>query len=417
MARLNALLREFIHDLGAHRLRAALTMLAFVWGTAAVVLLLAFGTGLKRSLMESITNSGDGITRLYGGTTSRTWKGFPKGRDIHFVEEDVEILREAVPGIRSITPAYGRYDVQVRHERNKTSGYTIGVYPEIQYQRSMYPEYGGRFISEADMREKRRVLVLGSEIVEKLFGDVDPVGRTVILEGMPFTVIGQLQDKKQMGMSNGPDSRRVIMPASVYRSMFSPDHVHHIIIQPEDPSRSAAVNEDVLRILSAKYKFDPDDSRAYFAWDQAERRREMRMIALGLTIFLGVVGGMTLVIAGVGVANIMLVIVRERTREIGVKLAVGARRRDILAQFLFEAVMIAFTGGAVGLLFAGSVIGFIQSLPPTDNFGLQLLGRPVMSLTVTLVTVAVLSIIAVVAGCIPARRAASVDPIESLRYE
>ncbi len=409
------LLREFLQDLRVQRTRAILTIVAITWGTVAVVLLLGFGEGLGNQMMNGLINAGNRIMILYGGETGMPFEGVPKGRRIRMVEEDAEMLRAAIPGIAMISPQY-RNTVQLTLGRFSTNAECEGVNPLFEEMRMMYPASGGRFLNEVDVAQQRRVLVLGSKIARDIFGDADPIGKTILLDGIPFTVVGLIQKKIQTSMSNGPDDERAVIPYTTFRTMYGYTHVNSIVVRPSDPSQQEAIKKEIFRVLSRKYHFDPADERTLFIWDFIENEKMSRKVGIGVEIFLFSVGFLTLLIAGVGVANVMYVVVKERTREIGIKMAVGARRSYILAQFIVEALLIAFIGGSIGMLFSWAVISGVRMLPAQDG-AMQFFGRPVLSVGTMLLTSGILALIGLLAGFFPARRAASVDPVESLRYE
>lgn len=409
------LIRDFFRDLRSHRTRAILTLVAITWGTAAVVLLLAFGEGLGHQMANGLLNAGNRIMILYGGETGKAFEGVPKGRKIRMVEEDAEMLRRAIPMIKDLSPTY-MGGVSLTYGKTTSSTTCEGVDASFEEMRNMYPAAGGRFLDAMDVRYQRRVLVLGTKIAEQVFGQVDPLGKMVLVDGLPFVVVGLLQNKIQTSMNNGPDSYRAVMPYSTFRTMYGPKNIYSIAVLPVDPSKQEELKSEIFRVLARKYHFDPTDDRTLFIWDFIEGEKMINKVMFGITIFMGSVGLLTLLIAGVGVANVMYVVVKERTQEIGVKMALGARRSYILAQFIFEALLLAFLGGAAGILFSWGIVSLVR-LFPADSGAMQFLGRPSLSLPIMLATTCVLALIGLAAGFFPARRAASVDPVESLRYE
>ncbi len=410
------LIKEFIQDIRKQKLRTFLTVIAITWGTIAVVLLLSFGEGLGDRMLEGFLNAGNQMMVVHGGQTSKTYEGLNIGRPVRFTEEDVELLTRSIPEIAMISPQYGRWGMHLRSDYASTTTYGEGVNPDFSYMRSMFPVAGGRFLNIRDVNAQRRVVFLGDQIAKRLFPDVDPIGERVFIDHVPFTVVGVMQSKFQTSMNNGPDADRAIIPHTTFRTMYGNRTVHSMLIRPEDPMNQEFIKDQIAHIMGAKYKFDPSDERAMQIWDFIEFERLQRQVGAGVAIFLFTVGFFTLLIAGVGVANIMYVAVKERTREIGIKKAVGARSWHITSQFIFESVFLAFLGGSIGLAFSASVVFGVRSLGLEDG-AWQFFGAPILSQFTMLMTVGILTMIGFVAGVFPARKAASVDPIESLRYE
>ena len=412
------LLQEFIGDLKAQRTRAVLTFFAVAWGTLAVVLLLAFGEGLKRTVRDGLLGAGERIFMVYGGETSKPFAGLAQGRRIRLVEEDLELVQRALPDIDRGSVSYGRWGTAFQMGRTRTNAFLEGVGADHETMRHMEAAQGGRFINVTDVTQKRRVLFLGNELAERIFGKgVEPVGKAVVIDGLPFTVVGVLKKKFQDSSNNGPDAQRGVIPYTTFRTIYGNRFVNHLIVQPHDASRGPIVKAGLYQVLGRKYRFDPQDERALGMWDFIESEKETLAVGLGIQIFMGLVGAFTLLIAGVGVANIMYVVVKERTQEIGIKLALGARRRHIMAQFLFEAMTISVSGGLAGLVTAALIVIGVDQIPTEGNPAMQYILSPKLSWPIALICVSILIGVGLMAGLLPARRAAAVDPVESLRYE
>ena len=409
------LLEDFFGDLRTQKLRAFLTTFAITWGTIAIVLLLSFGEGLKRAINNGLVNAGDRMFMIWGGETATAFQGLPKGRHIRLMESDLELIQRSIPEVDLVSPSWGR-TATIEHGKTRTTQFMEAVSPDFEELRRMFPAAGGRFLDPKDMTERKRVVFLGDSIAIRLFGKADPVGQTVLIDRLPFTVVGHMKHKLQTSMNNGPDDQRIIIPASTYRTIYGPKTLDEMMVRPRDVAQAPMVKARIYEVLGRRYQFDPTDKRALAIWDFVEDGKMTLAIGLGVQIFLGVVGGFTLLLAGVGVANIMYVVVKERTREIGIRLALGARRRHIMAQFTFEAVLLSFMGGTAGLLFSSAVVG-LTLMVPKSSLAMEMIANPVLSWPIAIMTVAILGTIGLAAGVFPARRAAALDPVESLRYE
>ncbi len=409
------LLREFFRDLKNHRMRSALTLIAITWGTMSVVLLLAFGEGFGTAMRSGLVNAWNRVLIIYGGETGKVYQGLPKGRQINLEESDVALLRAAVPDIIMASPQY-RKNAELFHGKTRLTTECEGTGQDFKEMRAMYPEAGGRFIDANDVKYQKRSLFLGYEIAGDLFKGENPVGKTVMLDNVPFTVIGIMEKKLQTSMNNGPDSRRAVIPYSTFRTVYGYEYINTILAKGPSPVSQAQMINQIRQVLSKKYRTDPADDRAIGIFDTMMIDEMIKKISFGISIFLGIVGFFTLMIAGVGVANVMYVVVKERTREIGIKMAVGARRSYILSQFIFEALFLSTLGGVMGLLLSWGIVA-ATGLIDTSSGAMQFLGRPILSIGIMIFTVTVLTLIGIFAGVFPARRAAAVDPVESLRYE
>jgi len=408
--------RLFLRDLKKQRKRITLTLMAIVWGTISIVMLLAFGEGMKRSLNKAQHGMGKDIVVMWGGQTSIPYQGLGKGRRIHFVDEDIELIKKKVPEIEAAGGEYNSWGVSITYKDNTVSERVNGVYPSYEEMRAHYAQAGGRFINDLDMQHRRRVVFLGSKLQERLFGKEDAVGKTIVMNNIPFVVIGVMIEKMQMGMYNGPDEDKATIPATTFQAIWGQKYLQDIVYQPRDATQIEGVKKKVSKVMGGKYKFDPEDKEALWLWDVIEGQKIFNKVLMGFQIFLGIIGGMTLLIAGVGVANIMYVAVKERTREIGIKMAMGAKRLHIMSQFLLEALIITILGGLLGVFFSLVIVKIWGAIPMEADWA-QWLGKPVISMNIAVITSMILGVIGTLAGIFPSRRAASVNPVESLRYE
>jgi putative ABC transport system permease protein len=407
---LTTTLGEFLRDLKAQKLRTSLTVFGIVWGTVAIVVLLAFGMGFKKQLSINMHGIGESIAIMFPGRTTKAFEGFGIGRPMSLREEDVQLLASQVPEIDMISPEYSQYETPVRVGENITNPLISGVVPIYGDMRNIIPEAGGRFINDLDIRDRKRVVLLGNEIKRLLFGETDAVGRLVYIGTVPFTVVGVMQKKVQNSSYNRRDQDRVFIPSSTFASVFGADRLNNIIFTSRDPRKSEETISQVRTVLGRKYKFDPADKDAIWIWDTAMFDKFVFVFFLAFNIFMGLIGSFTLAVGGIGVANIMYIVVQERTKEIGIKRAVGARRRDILLQFFSETIFIVALGSVAGFLLAVLIISGMQYIPIKD-----FVGTPELSVEVALATMAVLTVVSLAAGLMPARRAANLNVVDCLR--
>jgi putative ABC transport system permease protein len=410
------LFRLFYRELKSQKKRITLTILALAWGTFSIVILLAFGEGLNRQMVKAMHGLGDGICIVYAGQTSKPYKGLGKGRVIRLHLDDVELLRNRISGIELISPENDRSRNNMTYERKSLSERVIGVYPDFEDLRGYHPDENSRFINDLDILNKRRVVFLGTELKKRLFGEEEAVGKTVLINRIPFLIVGVMLDKMQNSMYNGADVDKAAIPYSAFKTIYGDRYLSRLIYRPEDISQAETVKNEVYAVLSRKYKFDPEDKQALEVWDMVEEEKIMKNIFLGLEIFMGIIGGLTLIVAGVGVANIMYVSAKKRTKEIGIKMALGAKKRHVLLQFISEAFMISFIGGGAGVLISFIIVGATGVLPLEGDVA-DVLAHPVISFKIMILTAFILSIIGFLAGIFPARKAASAEPVEALRYE
>ena len=416
MTQLKIILSLFASSAQIQKKRAYLTIAAIAWGTVAILLLLGFGEGLKRQLDKNRRAMGENIAVVWGGETTKAWKGMNPGRPIRMRIEDIDYVRGRMPELTAVIGEINSWRTALNHEGKTVNARVTGTNPVFGEARKHYPVAGGRFITDVDENLRRRVIFLGDELATDIFGETDPVGETLLVNNVPYTVIGVMQQKTQMGTYSGPDSQHATIPLSTFRSQFGFDRLSNMVIQVAEPQQMDGALEKLRELLGAKYGFDPKDEPALQIWDTVETSEITTNMTLGIQIFLGIIGGLTLLIGGVGVANIMYAVVKERTREIGVKMALGARARWIVMPFVLEGLMYTLVGGALGIVI-GMLLVTAMSFIPADGDVMKFLGTPTISMQIGALTAAILGLIGVVAGYFPARRAAAIDPAATLRYE
>jgi len=414
LAYLFSLIKEFAADMKTQKRRTVLTTFGIVWGTTAVVLMMALGDSVKKQNMRNARGLGDGIILVFPGVTTKPYRGMGIGRWIPLRERDVKIIREKIPEIKSISEEYSTRDSYVRVGKKRRIPLIAGVNPEYGDMRNEIPQPGGRFINRKDMEQRRRVVFLGNKLKEYLFGDKDAVGKFVYINNVPFRVIGVLKKKTQNSSYNGRDEDRAFIPSTTYREMFGAVYLTNIVIQQDlGVAGSRHIVKRMYEELSREHVFDPEDRNALQVWNVAEFMEEFMIFFDAMNIFLVVMGGFTLAVGGLGVSNIMHVVVRERTREIGIKRAVGAGRRVIMAQFFAETFFIVFCGSAIGFLIAWGITELTRGLPESVK---EAIGMPMINPLVAIVSIAIIGIVAFFAGYFPAKKASMLDPIECIRY-
>lgn len=407
-----AFLRNLARDLIRQPLRTALTLSGVVWGTFSVILLIAFGDSVSKAQVKRFHGMGQGIVLMFPSRTTLPWQGFQRGKPVRITPETVEAIPDKVPGLELISPEFVSSHL-IRHGRNEFRNTVRGVNPAFERLRNTIPETG-RFINPEDMGERKRVAFIGDVLARDLFGAEEAVGKSVFIDGVPFAIVGVMRRKLQSSNYNGQrDELCAFIPWTTFASLYGVKYVSNFIFRPLELGRSEAATADVRTHLAKLVGFSPDDPDAVGFWDTMEFEKSFTTFFVAFTIFLGVIGSFTLLVGGVGVASIMTVVVEERTREIGVKLAVGARRRTILKQFFAESLLIMLLGGLIGFGLSAAVLQLVKSVPAGEFT--TFVGIPELNPLVIGSTIFILLAIGVVSGMIPARTAASTDPITALR--
>jgi putative ABC transport system permease protein len=402
----------FTRDLRTQKLRSFFALLGITWGTAAVVLLLAFGEGLRRYNSREMHGIGDGIVVAWPMRTSMSFEGLPKGRSIRLRAEDVLKLASEIPELEAVSPEFSLWNQSIVYGSGDYRTYVGGVYPCFGDLRHIYPQPGGRFINDNDIEKRHRVIFIGDGIKEELFGEAEAVGKTLFIQGTGFVVIGVLRPKLQSSSYGSNEDKRIAyIPASTMASVFGHNYINNFVYRARDARRQSFVTKRVFQVLARICGFDPADTETLMLFDLAEASKLIFYFLLGFNTLLGLCGVFTLMVGGIAVANIMYLLVGQKTGEIGIQIAVGAKRRHILAQFLLQGLVLVITGGIAGFLISWILTTIMGIVPLPKQIGV-----PVMSPIVCLVTAILLGIIGLLAGYFPARRAASLDPVRSLGF-
>ena len=341
--------------------------------------------------------------------TSMPFEGLGKGRYILVDDDDMKLIKKKAVGLGPISSEYqGRFKLQ--YNTKILSVGVSGIEPEYGEMRNLIPQEGGRFINPPDIKLKRRVVFMGEELATQIFGIDSPVGRTIKLQGAPFLVVGVMKKKAQNSNYNGSDKGKVFIPASTLKMMTGQKYVSNLVFAATDVNNTEALIKDVRHIMASKHRFNPDDEEAINFWDTSQNAKFINSLMLAFRIFLGMIGCLTLVVGGIGVSNIMSVVVEERTKEIGIKMALGAKPRFILGQFLIETLSLSVAGGIIGILITLIVCLIFPAFNLEDT-----VGTPCLSPVSAIATAAALGLISFISGYFPARTAARLDPVTAIK--
>ena len=412
------LLRQTWITLKADKTRSLLTMFGIAWGLICLILMDAAGEGMWVAQKEKARALGQNIMIVWGGITGKGMEGSRAGRTIRLTLEDYYLLKARATYLQRLSPEIGRY-LPVRSDLNHGTFRVHGVYPDYMIMRTIEVRPGGRVINEGDNASARRVCILGDEVKDQLFGREPAVGKAIVIAGLPYLVIGDLVPKDQNSNYAGPDARMIYVPFhALARDFPLPQaaegklQLSNLILQPRSEELGEAAELQVRRILARAKGFDPLDEDALPVWNTVTQAKFIHRIFSSLQIFLGAVAVVTLILGGVGVSNIMLLSVQERTREIGVARAVGATARRIMAQFFAESMALTFLAGTAGILIGWGLCALLNRLPRIDFFA-----GMIVTPGIGLAAFGFLAAVGILASIYPAFTASTVDPIEALRYE
>ncbi len=412
------LLEEAYGAMQHNRRRTTLTMLGMAWGIATVVILLAFGSGFQRAISMIFSSWGTDVIGVFPGRTSLQAGGSKAGSEVKLKLADIDYVRNEVPMIKGVSPIFDKGNgVTIQHDtRTYTNLFFTGVYPVYDRIRG-FEVASGRGMSEVDLAEHDRIAVLGDEAKRRLFSGEQALGQNIRINGVSFQVVGVYKHKVQGGDNN--DNTMVVIPFTTMGDLFDTQYITGMFMDYEGENHQQ-IARVVRSVLAGHHNFRPDDRRAVFVADFKQDFDDFTIVTTALKILLGFIGALTLGIGGIGLMNIMLVSVQQRTREIGVEKALGAQKRHILLQFLAEALAITFAGGAAGIAIAYLISWGVGALPLMSAFGDNLQAGDIhLQINISSLAVAtiILSVVGILSGMIPAVRASQLDPIESLRYE
>lgn len=409
--------KEAVGALKHYRLRSALTMLSIVWGVTSLVLLIAYGQGFERALVKAFLQIGKDLVVIFPGQTSMQAGGERSGRRIPLELSDVKAIQEGVPAVEAISPEVRRFWPVTYQYRTKSYGVS-GIHASFGRIRNMEMA-SGRFLSEEDVQHRQRVVVIGETLRKELFSGLPALGNEIKINGVRFTVIGVLRKKTQISNYASPDDMTAFLPLTTLSGLTDTRYLSDIVLLPASNLFRHRIVDDVRAALAREHNFNLKDKRAVEILEWNEFLKLITNLSLGLKILLGIIGCLTLSIGAVGVANIMLVSVAERTREIGILKALGARRKHILMQVLLEGLVLTFAGGALGFVLATGLVKSIGSLPFLGQIFQDTSGQGDLYLNISVSTLVVAStmlmFVGIVAGMIPALRAARLSPVQAFR--
>jgi len=415
MRTLADIVRQSLATLWAHKLRSFLTMFGIAWGVGSLLLLVGLGEGFRSGQAKQLSNLGQDIMFVFPGRIPAVAGSLQSGQTYHFTYDDYLAIKDEARTLRVVSPVINREDIRAVSDYGSTNGQVFGVAPEYNQIRTI-PVGTGRWFNDEDNTQHRRVAVVGWELLKNVFPGRPAVGSAILLNEIRFDVIGVLAKVGQDG-NNGTNGR-IFMPLETMRELFPlkgeniENAVSFINYRPLDKAEHLQSKLEVHQIIARRHRFDPKLEDAFDDWDTIENSQRVDKIFDAMDYFLGVVGLVTLGLGAIGIINIMLVSVTERTKEIGLRKALGATHRNILTQFFVEGMFLTILSGGIGLLLAGGFMTMLAQLPSPEGFDTPRI-VPISAVSAILS----LALAGIAAGLYPARKAALMAPVEALRQE
>ncbi|MGE5737236.1 MAG: ABC transporter permease [Acidobacteriota bacterium] len=409
------IVKQSLGTLWAHKLRSFLTMFGIAWGVGSLLLLVGLGEGFRSGQERNLANLGQDIMFMFPGRIPAVEGSLQSGRPYNFTYDDYLAIRHQARFLRAISPVLNRQDIRAVSEYGSTNGEVFGVTPEYDHIRTV-PVNPGRWFNDEDNNDHRRVAVVGWELLKNTFPGRPAVGNTMLLNGISFEVIGIVQKIGKEG-NNGTNGR-IFIPVETMRMLFplkaenTENAISFINYRPITKDEHLAAKNELHQIIARRHGFDPKLEDAFGDWDTIENSKRVGKIFDAMDWFLGVVGVVTLALGAIGIINIMLVSVTERTKEIGLRKALGATHRNILTQFFIEGAFLTAFSGGIGLTISIAFVTLLAQLPAPEGFD-----TPRIVPSSAVVAILSLALAGIVAGLYPARKAALLPPVEALRQE
>jgi putative ABC transport system permease protein len=405
--------QEIFHSIQRHKLRTLLTAFGVFWGIFMLVLLLGAGRGIEKGTYAEFGNFAKNSVFLWGGRTQIPYKGLNPGRWIRLRNDDIEAIRETIPEAKYIATLAYLGDSSVMYKEKDGSFTIIGLNSEAIYIET--PRLEGRFINVPDNEAKRKVAVIGKQVQKMLFAQEDPIGKYITIRGVLFQVVGVFEPT---GSGNEREAEQIYIPVTTLQSLFYRRHfIGNIAIIAEDNVPASVVETKVKDLLKRRHKVAPEDERGIGSWNAEKEFSQFQGLFRGIRIFIWIVGAGTIVAGIVGVSNVMLIIIKERTREIGIRKALGATPFSIISLILQESVFLTAVSGYTGLVVSVSLIELVGYLMDTFHLQSPYFNNPEIDFAAAITATIILVITGALAGLIPARTAAAINPIEALRSE